>query len=268
MALPVSQYAREEIESMSALEFRLEISKQLADLRYDRAKYVQNGEAIIEGYEEAHVDLHLHGVVTDVEISLIGEAAMPAYRFCGLCTNRDRHTGLMAADDEMSVLVWVGIGSEPFRPIDSVIRLQPLDSCRMRVVDELEIGFAPSPESILRVLNWELRAALLGAGIVFSEFEDEILQSRPEMAKNLGNEKCGIVGNGSHGPREFENVVRPLHPFVGLQLLAKGLAGDLRLFVDNRVAKNTQLREAFFCPVETDISSIKRMHDLLSLSPK
>ena len=145
------------------LELQLEISKQLASMRDDLTKYVQNGHAVIESYEKANVDLHWNGLVANVEIGLEDEATMPACRFLGFWTSRHRHSGLMPTDSQIPVLVWVGIGSEPFRPIDSVIRLQSLDGCRMRVVDELEIGFAPYPKSVLRVLNWELGTVPLAA---------------------------------------------------------------------------------------------------------
>src|SRR5258708_36465697 len=119
-------------EFLTPLEVRLEISKRISNLRFELLKRVYDGRAIVEGYEKGEVECHVHGT----QQGRIGNSkrndrpldSLWGKEFCGVFSARCRDGAVMGLHGEMPMLVWIRDGSEEARPVDSIIRLQPLDA--------------------------------------------------------------------------------------------------------------------------------------------
>jgi len=249
-------------EHLSPLELRLEISKCISNLEFDLLKRVYDGQAILEGYEKREVELHVHvrtvghrnRVDKDDADIISGDR-----RFCGVWTFSGTETSCMAENGQVSVLIWVRNGCELFRPLNSIVRLQPLDICRMCGTDSAEkaFGLTPSPEALQRALDRELRALLWGAGIKRGKLVDEIVEGRSEIVDRLADE------NGKHERDRAINSVEA--HWRGLRIEASNGPGTFVLSIDERHDGLVEVSKMFFCPVYPDISAIKRMHDALLL---
>lgn len=104
------------------------------------------------------------------------------------------------------MLVWVGESSEQLRPLNSITRLQPLDSCHIAIIDSLEVGFTPSLKTIWSVLNKELCSALVRAGIERGEFINQIVEGSPQIVQNFSDKDRQFGGD-----REFRAQAPSFH---------------------------------------------------------
>lgn len=161
----------------------------------------------------------------------------------------------------MPVLVRIRKSGESFCPIDSVVRLQPLDSCRMRIVDAIQGGLTPSPETLWRTLNRELSPLLFGAGIKDREFVDEIIKTCPEVVNDFTDEQGKdewhrLLGRGKD--HSMHNLACP----DLLYLEAHQGAHNRSFSIDVGGIGGFQFRKVFLCSVEPHISAIKRVHNV------
>lgn len=185
--------SKEEIESMSSLELRLEISKSISNLRFNLLERIYNGQAVIEGYEHGNVELHIHGLIESNIAGLADSSVSRVYRteedhtrfigaaFCGrIRVNSDSHRDSASGDSDNEVVVFVtvrNVGEMP-RPVDSIIRLQALDSCRMRSADTFEEGMRfLIPESLWILIQRELSVILYRAGIKDRESVNKVIEA-------------------------------------------------------------------------------------------
>lgn len=176
---------------------------------------------------------------------------------CGVFTKHLVNDALMPMINQMPVLVWIRDGSKNSRPVNSLVGLQPLDVCRMRIADASEVRITPSLESLWRVLDGELSAILNRAGIKDRQFVDDIIQCGSQVVNDLADEN----GNDQRD-RAFGACVD--NWWAGLRIEVNRLARDLVLVVKEPTDGFLQLRKVFSCPIKPDISSIKRMHDIYS----
>jgi hypothetical protein len=246
--------------SLSPLELRLEISKYLGNIRFDLLKRIYDGQAILEGYEKGNVSIHVHLSPTTLNLSVDNKSAKSFGRVCGVYSCRSVQPRSMRGNNEVTVFVGVGVGSERFRPVDSVVRLQSLDSCRMSIIDELEEALAPSPETLLRILYGELCSVLIAAGIERGEFINKVIKRSPQIVEHFSNKNRNVRRDRVLRPMVLQNV----HLFAGrdefakLRLHLNGSLGGFYLPVDNFSMEDFKLSKAFCCPVEPDISIIER----------
>lgn len=168
---------------MTPLKLRLEISKRISNLRLDFLQRLYDRRPIIKRYVRGYVNFHLHSAKNGVRcVTFIANDLTQVSVRAGMDCGVEQSCHL----DEMPVFVGIGGFPQVFRPVASLIRLQPLNGCNMRGVNAFEAGLATvAPEVIYRVHNRELCSALLAAGVEFGEFENEIIQSAPKVITNL-----------------------------------------------------------------------------------
>ncbi len=256
------------IRLIGKLELRCEIRKYVSNLLMHLLKCLYDGHSIIESYKKGDVELHEHwGCKSRVRSSYDDEQTLNpngCEDICGVITARALDPMVMLMDDEMPMLVWVGDGSESPRPINSVVRLQPLNACRMRVADASEVGLAPSLESRWLALNRELSSVLRRAGVEDSQLENEVVQSAPEIVDDLTHQDRDLDGDRAlrSSNRDWNERVRGMKRLLG-KIHLRCVLGDLILSVDEVPDDLFQLRKVFHCPVKPSISSIEGMiHDL------
>ena len=99
-----------------SLELWLERINSLGNLRLELLKTFYDRHSIAERYVNGNITLHVHG--------LTGEN-----RFCATWRRSDKDGTLNSS--KVPLFVWVGQVSESPRPLASITRLKPLDSCDM-----------------------------------------------------------------------------------------------------------------------------------------
>jgi hypothetical protein len=253
------------ITSVNPLELRLEIGKRIPNIRFDLLKRVYDVASVIEGYEENHFEFHIHLLPSGIRESHQDMQTVFVSGVCGrirVVSVPHSHGILGPAHDEMPMLIRVRNADESFRPFNSVVRLQSLDSCRMRIVDSLQKSVTVSPELLWHVCNWELSTLLFRAGVKNSESINEIIKARPEIVSYFPNENWETNWNQV---RLRESNLR-ISPLIDARLSLDRVADDVSLFIDIDPVDGFQLRKAFFCPVKPKVSVIKRMSDDLSHS--
>ena len=250
-----------EILSLSPLEFRLEIGKHISNLRFDLLKRLYHGESIIEGYEHGKVEVHMHGFAgaLGAKIEFDKKSGMGTVgRFCACFSCRPGDFGFIAHNDEVTVLVGIGQKLETLRPLRSVVRLQPLNGCRMHIADFGKESLSLSLEARWAILDWELRALLLDSGIKNCEAVDEIIQTGPTVQNDLANQYRETEG-------DFQIRLPDLKVYSSsVRVFLISRPDGFELVVHEGCVDGFQLSKAFARPSKPDIGFIKRMHDLYS----
>lgn len=244
-------------KKQSNLELRLECINRMGDLRLDFLKRLYDGKAVIKGYKQGNVELHIHAWTP---VKKFHNAIEPNSRdgrirdfhICGVLTRFCGNSRTMLLENEMPMLIWIRDISEHLSPIDSIIRLQSLNLCRMKAADSLEAGLGPSLESVWRVLNQELRTVLPSAGIKDREFVDEIVEASPQVIDCLSDKQRNLERDRTFGPLEMEWYAR-------LRIEFRCLMGNLILVAKENSDYILQLRKMFLCPVKPEIGTIERM---------
>lgn len=231
---------------VSSLELRLEAIKSLDNHQRQLFKAFYDKRSIAERYRDNSVVIHIHMLTT---------------QNC-LCYARVKFDNDGAVDDgEMAVLVWIGEFGKPFRPLASITRLQPLDSCD---VFRGENGEMVSPERVLEyffgVCNRKLCAIYDSLGIQAGKLINEILQGSPKVLYNVSDESANSqrgfnLGHGSPANRYFA----PLPPYGGdAHLIIQGNA--ITYLLGKAPDQGLQSIQVFMCPIDPLISAIQRVH--------
>jgi hypothetical protein len=255
-------------QNASSLEFRLEISKRISNLRMQFLKRLYDGESIIEGYEKGEVVLHVHWSAgrrfLELQDDIQPLSSGRRERVCGVIASFDSERSVMTMDAKMSMLVWVGNGSEPSRPVNSFVWLQFLNTCCMNIADASEVGFAPSLESRVRILNWELSAVLRSAGIEDGQFVNEVIQSTPKVIDDLPHKNRHVDRNFAFRSHDLKREVSGFNHWPRIDLYS--VFGDFVLAVSESDENTFQVDQVFHCPLAPTLSSIERMfHDAVPL---
>jgi hypothetical protein len=163
------------------------------------------------------------------------------------------------------VFVWVGESAEQLRPVASIARLQPLNACYMRRVNSNEIPRdgstgdwvlpgVPTPKDIWVILNRELGSMLHGTRIEGREVENEIVKGGPKVIGDFPNEDTDDVGRLVH-----------LRPMLRDLCVVQMLGSKLSLRFPKRADFNIEVRQVFFCPLDSLEGAMERAgHTFLS----
>jgi hypothetical protein len=240
--------------NLSPLELRLEISKSLSNVEYQLLQCLYNRRSVLENYLKRENVLHVQG--------LVGEKS-----FCAIYlradNNRTVHNG------KLSVLVGIGDISKPFRPLATIERLQPLDSCDVFRANSSEKPIFPlscdATDSVVkcfwRVLNWKLRSLYLLLGLEAGQFINKIIESSPKVIDDFADKNAEFFRNRDWATSDIADI-NELTPFgrVSYTLVINGNTTNLILAKD--LNPPFQVTEVFACPIDPLISAIQRVHIL------
>lgn|SRR6185295_11871161 len=180
---------------MNPLELRLKLSERISNLSFDLLERLYEGQAALKDYVEGVVESHIHWTFWVSNLTFNENLTAPievgGVEIRGVVRALSPESRLLSLDSETHMLILVGDflkELEPMSPVCSVVRLQPLDSYRMRVIDSIETAFAPSPESAWRLIDRELRVLLLRAGIKNGKLVDEVVETRSEVVSDLADQ--------------------------------------------------------------------------------
>lgn len=249
-----------------SLELRLERINRVGDLRLEYLKRLYDGRSIIEGYETGNVELHVHGRFTilcdfdiehDSRLEVGAGHGMRDSHVCGVVTHFLRDGLVMFTDSESPMLVWIGDGSESFRPTDSVIRLQFLDQCRMSVINAAQVGLAPSLESVWRVLDRELSSVLDCPAIQSGQFVDQEIESGSQMIDDF-------TDKDRHVRRHFDKTLESYCGRERLLIKLKVTDGQFTFSVEELLGNGFEVDQVFVCPIDPRISAVKRSESFVS----
>jgi hypothetical protein len=253
--------ALKSLESLASLELWLEISKRIGDLRKDIFKRMYDMFSVIESYENNHLDLHIQGLADptcqrhhEAQAIFAGEVRGRIW----VISVPKSYAVFGAAHDEMPMLIRVRNADEPFRPINSVIRLQVLDFRRMQIVDSLQKSVTVSAEIFWAVCNWELSVLLFRAGVKDGESVNEIIKARPKMVDDFPDEN----GEANRNQVRWRVADLQVPRLVNVCISTNRLANLVGFFIEIGAVNGFQLLKAFSCPVKPEIGVIQGMHDI------
>jgi hypothetical protein len=233
---------------LSPLELRVEVTKDLGNLRLELLKAFYDRRSIAERYLDNNIALHVH--------VLSGKNS-----FCATWRKSDDNR----ADDSSKVPVFVGIGqiTEPSYPVASSVRLQPLDSCDMfggQGVPKV-VSCEEFLESFFRICDGKLCAIYDSLGIEAGQLIHQIVQGNTQMLGDLSDQYTDLRRSS-----DYEGGKPPLYcP----NLLAVWQGEDSWLAIQgNTVICNLaqgvdlglQILQVIPCPTHPLISAIQRVH--------
>lgn len=255
--------AQSGFNNLSSLELRLELSQRIGNHRLDLLERIYNGETALAHYLKGKMEFHMHALAFPdmlLDEDTIGALVVRRIKVCAVLTAAAHAAGLALQNYSSALIIFGELPQQPegVLPIPSSVWLQPLNSCRMKLVDALEVGVAPRPELIWAVQQRELNVLLRGAGIENSQFVCQEIKSQPQ-----------VIDNFSSHDGDFSGDVRTLFTdqikkhVGGVFIQTRNLPHQLVFFVNKVANKGLQITKAFFCPTQPDISSIKEVHDVL-----
>ena len=167
---------------LSPLELRLEVTKDLGNLRLELLKTFYDRGSVGERYLDNDIALHVHGFTRK-------------NGFCATWRKSDQNR----TDDSSKVPVFVGVGqiTKPSYPVASAVRLQPLDSCDVfggqgisKVVSCEEIL-----ESFFRICDRKLCAIYDSLGIKAGQLIDQVVQGNTQVLRDLTDQYTHLQRN-------------------------------------------------------------------------
>jgi hypothetical protein len=205
-------------------------------------KWQEGGLSLRQAYEDGVVGIHLQYLTGGQSFS------GTVRRVVGQGNDVPDIAG--ADGGQASMLVWVGNVSEVFRPCDSVVRLKSFDGVDVRWRQSSQVLFAPRTKPALgvlginvKVLDGELGAINLFAGIVQGQFKDEVIQGGPQVLNGIADRQRQLDWNGRKAERrDADRDVLP-RPFV--------IIGDYTVFagVPERYEQTLRLGEMTIGPL-------------------
>ena len=183
------------VEECSPLEFRLESLKRTSNASLNFLKRLFDRRSVAELYLQGDVDLHVHfltrnGVFCARLCAFNIEKAQPV--------SRREHVKSKSTLVEMKAPVLIRVGKIPkeWRPVATLIRLEPLDCCYMSRIEAIEpTSLLPERKSLLLAFDWKLRALNNPAGIENSQLINQIIEGGSEVVANLPNKDAKEQGD-------------------------------------------------------------------------
>ena len=231
------------------LELRVEVTKDLGNLRLELLKCFYDRRSVAERYLDNNVALHVH--------ALTGKN--------GLCATW-RKSDDNRTDDSSKVPVFVEVGeiAKPSYPVASTKRLQPLDSCDVlggqgvtKVVSCEEVL-----ESFFRICDRKLCMIYDSLGVKAGQLINQVVEGNAQVLRNLSDQRTDPQrsrddegGEGAPHCPNLPAVWQGEDSWLAIQgdtivcSLAQGV--DLGL----------QILQVFPCPTHPLISAIQRMHE-------
>lgn len=239
--------------NLSPLELRLETIKSLDNVEYKLLKCFYNGRSILENYLKRENVLHVHG--------LVGEKG-----FCAIYLRADNNRTIH--NDKSSVLVGIGDISKPFRPLATIERLQPLNSCDVFRANSSEKFIFPlssdATDSVVkcfwRVLDWKLRSLYLLLGIEAGQLINEVIESSPKVIDDFADKNAEFFRNGDWATSDIAGINELMFDMVPYTLIING--NTINLILAKDLNPSFQVTEVFACPIDPLISAVQRVHTL------
>jgi hypothetical protein len=146
-------------------------------------------------------------------------------------------------EHEMPVLVGIGNIPKEARPAASVVRLKRLDRCNMSGAEAIEpTSFLPPLETLLLVFNRKLGAIDDLTGIENGKFENEVVESRPEIVANLAD-------HDAEDGRDFLKLMEEELRFSQMLGITIPFPGNgVFLFFPESFDPTYKISQVFFCP--------------------
>lgn len=237
---------------LSLLELRLETIKSLDNTEYELLKCFYDGRSISEDYLKRENILHVHG--------LAGKRG-----FCAVYLRADNKRAI--DNGKSSVFVRVGDISKLSRPLASVERLQPLDSCDVFRADSSEIFAFPlafdSADSAVKplggVLNRKLRSPYLLLRIEAGQLINKIIESGSKVVDDFTNKNAELLRYGNRATSDIADKDE-LVAFDGAPHTLVINRNAICLALAKDVNPSFELIEALACPIDPPISAIQRLH--------
>jgi hypothetical protein len=231
-------------EFKSSLEERIERIKRLGNLRLYYLKRFYDGHSIAEGYAQGWLELHFHITEDD------------AAPFCGRCRCLNSHQIIVGDDHEFIVFVEIAKFLKRLRPIASVVRLQPLDCCDMRLGQTFKISTFPPIEVVCAAFDRKLCTLSFFAGIQPGELPNQIIEGASQANGGISNKDLTSVGNdcGARLNHKRHLCFSRIYRQIGLSLNHRGFG----LSGTNLSAENLQFMQVFVCPIYPQIGITQR----------
>ena len=159
---------------LSPLELRVEVTKDLGNLRLELLKTFYDRRSVAERYLDGNIALHVH--------LLTGKNS-----FCAAWRKSDGNR----TDDSSKVPVFVGVGqiTEPSYPVASAERLQPLDGCDVFGGQGIPkvVSCEKALESFFRICDRKLRVIYDSLGIKAGQLIHQVLQGTTQVLRDLSD---------------------------------------------------------------------------------
>ena len=144
------------------------------------------------------------------------------------------------------MLVEVREVSQDRGPIATVIRLQALDCCHMRVAKPAQHLRSLPIKAVFASFDDKLCSGVLNPGVKLGETRHEIIEGRPKVSADFTEQNSGFIGDGN-----YIVVDRCLEPSRGSIHRDSGSGNGLRCV--NVTLDFLQLIEMFPCPIDEGI---------------
>jgi hypothetical protein len=240
--------------NLSPLELRFETIKSLDNVEYKLLKCFYNRRSILGNYLKREKVLHVHG--------LVGEKG-----FCAIYLRADNNRAIY--NGKSSVFVGIGDISKPFRPLATIERLQPLDSCDVFRANSPEKFTFPlsfdATDSVVKcfwkVLDWKLRSLYLLLGIEAGQLINEVIKSSPKVIDDFADKNAEFLRNGDWATSDIADI-NEFIPFdrTPYRLVING--NTINLILAKDLNPLFQVTEVFACPIDPLISAIQRVYTL------
>jgi len=219
----------------SLFEDGIELNKQVGNLRLKYLKSLYDGHTIAKRYCAGEAVLHLHFLGHQGQGAKEDKISLKWCVFIRKRRKMESVTTLAGNPDHLPMLVAVGEVAKPTRPVASIVRLQPLNLCDVFVADAFEVGLAPKPEALFRVLDQKLSSFLLAPGVEPGEIENQVVQRTAKALNDIADSQAHF--------REWiwDRVLDSIE--VHLQ------GNDIALAFPERVYARLEIRQVFAGPV-------------------
>jgi hypothetical protein len=240
--------------TLSPLELRLETIKSLDNFEYKLLKCFYNGRSILENYLKRENVLHVHG--------LVGKKG-----FCAIYLRADNNRAIHNGNS--SVFVGIGDISKLSRPLATIERLQPLDSCDVFRANSSEVFASPlifdvtdsSIKRFWRVLDWKLRSLYFLLGIEAGQRINEVIKSGSEVIGDFADNNAEFFRNRDWATSDIADI-NELIPFDRTPYTLVINGNTINLILAKDIDPSFQVTEVFACPIDPLISAIQAVHML------
>ena len=237
---------------LSPLELRIEVAKDLGNLRLELLKTFYDRRSVMERYLDNDIALHVH--------ALTGED--------GFCTTW-RKSDDNRTDDSSKVPVFIGVGqiAKPSCPVASTERLQPLDSCDVfggQGVTKV-VSCEEFLELFFRICDRKLCMIYDSLGVKAGQLINQVVEGNAQVLRNLSDQRTDPQrsrddegGEGAPHCPNLPAVWQGEDSWLAIQ-------GDAIVYSLAQGANlGLQILQVFPCPAHPLISAIQSVHEVYS----
>jgi hypothetical protein len=230
-------------EQGESLELRLERIKRVGNLRLDYLKRVYQGEPFVECYLNHILEIHTHLVFEGIGVCGV-------YR---ILLGSDENSVLQ--EKEIIVFCEVAEDGKESRPAASVVRLQLLDCCDMRIADT----FKGTPSGFLELLwsvgDRKLCSLLPGSAVENSKLPNHVIECGTEAIGSLSRDNSDPNANHGIGVTNLPGFDRLAGAYRSLRLKLDD--SGLSLFSSDLIMENLKLGKVFAAPSDLSVGAFE-----------